>query len=70
MALSWPDGTPVETSPVEQAALLQAETRGWSVWYGLATGRFWAMREPPAPAVLVSATTTGDLVQKMSWYGG
>jgi hypothetical protein len=56
--------------PDAEAARLQDETRGWSVWYGHATRRFWAMRKPPAPEAFVSAASTGELVQKMSWHGG
>jgi hypothetical protein len=61
-----PDGTPVFEDPRVTARRIDLESPDWTIWYGRATGRFWAMssdRELP----LVEALTPGDLVARMSW---
>ena len=65
--MRWPDGTFVPEDPRAVARRLDAETPGWCVWRGHATGAFWAVTEPPSAPLLVEARTAGDLIARMRW---
>jgi hypothetical protein len=60
----WPDGSTVAEDPHAAAARLDAECLGWRVWYGNATGHFFAVRV--GARVMVEAKTTSDLIGKIN----
>jgi hypothetical protein len=67
-ALRWPDGTFVHqmTAPAEQAAQLERESPGWTVWWGAWTGQFWAATRPATGIpLLIEGRTASELAQRM-----
>lgn len=64
MTTSSPDGSWTGTDPGEAAARLQAASPGWVVWWGRATGEFWAMSDG---SPLIEARTPDELAQRMQW---
>src|SRR6266545_3323869 len=54
----------VAEDPHAAAARLDAECLGWRLWYGNATGHFFAVRV--GARVMVEAKTTSDLIEKIN----
>jgi hypothetical protein len=59
------DGT--YASPEAEARELQAESPGWTVWWGAWTGQFWAVTRPATGIpLLIEGRTAGELAQRMA----